>query len=153
MGTREPASEGFTFTPRSLAASPRQFGKTGADLKPIDGVNPEDPKFRAAQLQHRVSNAIREALLDRRLSLQRYLDSLARASVAGEGQQPEASTQADAGLGPIRPPGMSYDRTVRILRGETLMQLADVVHWAAAFTEVCFVLERAIQDASFQRLK
>jgi CO/xanthine dehydrogenase Mo-binding subunit len=36
----------------------------------------------------------------------------------------------------MQAPGMAYDRLVRIQRGETLMQLADLVNWAQHFDNI-----------------
>lgn len=66
-------------------------------------------------MQHRVANAAREGMLAHGASLKSYAEAL-------------------------RSPGMSYDRLVRIQRGETLMQLADLVNWAQHFENVADLL-------------
>jgi hypothetical protein len=101
----------FRFEPRALVAEPKQFGKTSLSLTPAVAVDPDDPRFLAAQLQHRVANSAREAMLARGHSLESYATSM-------------------------QAPGMAYDRLVRIQRGETLMQLADLVNWAQHFDNV-----------------
>lgn len=107
-----------TFQPRSLAAAPKQFGKSATDLTPAAGQIATGPKFAAAQLQHRVCNAVREALLAEGKSIDTFAEEL-------------------------RPivPGMGYDRLVRVLRGETLMQVTDLVTWAAHFESVRTILQ------------
>ena len=102
-----------TFQPRSLAAAPKQFGKSATDLTPAAGQIATGPKFAAAQLQHRVCNAVREALLAEGKSIDSFAEEL-RPTV----------------------PGVGYDRLVRVLRGETLMQIADLVTWAGRFAGV-----------------
>lgn len=115
MGMQTAAS-GFKFEPRAMADAPRQFGKSSEPLRPAPGYKVTDPQFIAAQLQHRVANAVREAML-RGGSLEIFVRN----------------------LNP-RPPGMTYDRLVRIQRGETLMQLADLVNWAHRFETVRAIL-------------
>ena len=110
------APGGFKYEPRAMADAPRQFGKSSERLRPAPGFSASDPQFIAAQLQHRVAYAVREALL--------------------RGPNLEAFV---TGLRP-RPPGMTYDRLVRIHRGETLMQLADLVNWAQRFATVRAIL-------------
>jgi len=106
-----------TFKPRMFAASPKQFGKSAGELSPASGVKASDPRFLAAQLQHRVCNALRESLL---------ADGQTVTDLAGE-------------LTPLVP-GMSYDRLVRVLRGETLMQMADLTTWASRYPAVRRIL-------------
>ena len=107
------ATSPTTFLPRELGAVRKQFGKAASDLVPARDVDPSGPRFQAAQLQHRISNAVREALLAQGKTLDEF---------AGE--------QNDT------VPGMSYDRLVRVLRGETLMQIADLMTWAQHFDTV-----------------
>lgn len=76
------------------------------------GVDASDPRYLAALLQHRVANKVRESLL-----------------AAGSSLQELAKL-------PDLPPGMSYDRLVRIQRGETMMQLADLLNWATRYEPV-----------------
>ncbi len=112
MPRSDPAQTGFKYQPREMVRSPRQFGKSSAVLEPADGIGLDDPRLGAARLQHKVANSVREALLAR-----------------GELLQNLAETAPGV-------PGMSYDRLLRIARGETLMQLADLVNWAARYSEV-----------------
>jgi len=111
--TKTESSSPTTFAPNSLAAVRRQFGKSAANLVAADEVDTLGARFQAAQLQHQISNTVREALLSSGTTLDAY-----------------AAKYRDA------IPGMSYDRLVRILRGETQMQLADVVTWTQQFASV-----------------
>jgi len=113
-----PTSGGFSFEPRKFVSTPKQFGKSSADLLPLDGFSASDPRFGAAQLQHRVANKVREGLLSQGSTL---LELSERSSLS---------------------PGMKYDRLVRIQRGETLMQLADLINWSALFEGVRELLAR-----------
>ncbi|WP_105034773.1 hypothetical protein [Cryobacterium aureum] len=111
---------GFKYEPRNLVDFRKQFGKSSAPLRPAPGVDAADPRFLAAQLQHQVANAVREAVLAQGLSLEAFL----------------TRREPDQDSTPSPPPGMTYDRVVRINRGETLMQLADLVSWAQQFATV-----------------
>jgi hypothetical protein len=117
LGVPSDSSEsGFSFEPRALTSHPKQFGKSAAVLRPAQGVAGSDPRFQAAQLQHRVANSVREALLSRGSHLL------------------ELSQSANLSA------GMKYNRLVRIQRGETLMQLADLMNWSARYEEVAELL-------------
>ena len=108
-----PIAGGFVFEPRAQAAVPGQFGRTALQLVPASGVALEDPRFRAAQLQHHLVNVVREALVSTGKSLHTFVKEQ-----------------------PSKTPGVGYDRLVRIQRGETMMQLADFFHWAGHFPAV-----------------
>ncbi|WP_206348586.1 hypothetical protein [Leucobacter sp. CX169] len=99
MATRK----GFTFEPRALTDAPKQFGSIKAHLRPAEGVSIADPRFQAALMQHLLANEVRE-----------YLGSHQR-DVAWFAS-PEAGH-----------PGVSVDRMRRMLRGETMMQVADMM--------------------------
>ena len=118
MPKSDPSQTGFKYQPREMVRSPRQFGKSSAVLEPADGIGLDDPRLGAARLQHKVANSVREALLARGELLQNLVETT-------------------PGV-----PGMSYDRLLRIARGETLMQLADLVNWAARYGEVREVLAK-----------
>lgn len=105
-----------------MISVPGQFGKSTTEPKPADGTSYEDPRFRAARLQHLVANAAREGMLEQGHSLKSFADDLKAA-------------------GSTAPPGMLYDRLVRIQRGESLMQLADLVSFAARFAQVRELLD------------
>ena len=112
------ADSATTFEPRRCAAAAKQFGKSGADLMPAPGMQSSDPRFAAAQFQHRVCNAVREWLLSRGTTIEEF----ARELKAGE------------------VPGAGSDRLGRVLRGETLMQIADLVSLAVRVPGVRSVL-------------
>ena len=112
-------SRAFKFKPRDVVLSPKQFGKSSLPLAAAEGVAFQDPRFQAARLQHLVANAARESMLAEGYSLHGYVDQ----------------------LGDV--PGMTYERLVRIQRGETLMQLADLMAWAARFPSVRSLLRHA----------
>ena len=99
------ADTATTFEPRRCAAAPKQFGKSGADLLPTSGMHSSDPRFLAAQFQHRICNAVRESMLSRGLTIEEFSGLLKAGDV----------------------PGAGSDRLGRVLRGETLMQIADLV--------------------------
>lgn len=117
-------SRAFRYEPRRLVTQPKQFGKTRLDLEPAAGVDPADPRFVAAQLHHHVANAAREAILARGHSLDSYTTKL-------------------------QAPGMTYDRLVRMQRGETLMQLADLMNWTQHFENVRTLLNEYWTDQRF----
>ena len=111
------AAGGFVFEPRKLSRSPKQFGKTSLPLDPAEGVDQVDSRFRAASLQHVIANLVREILLGWDSNLNEFVT-----------KQPNAM------------PGLGYDRLVRIQRGETMMQLADLFYWSSTFPSVAAVL-------------
>ncbi|WP_207455461.1 hypothetical protein [Desertivibrio insolitus] len=111
----QPLPGGFAFEPRKLVANPLAFGKTSRLLPPSPAVSdPEgDPRYAAAMLQHRVVNLVREQLAETGHTLASYI-----------ALEPE----------PVR--GLNYSRLVRIQRGETMMQLTDLMHWMATFPAI-----------------
>ncbi|MGH3704127.1 MAG: helix-turn-helix domain-containing protein [Agromyces sp.] len=118
---RQPSKSGFAFVPRSMCAAPRVFGRTGSPFEPVAGMDESDPRVRAAQLQHLTANAVREELLAAGQTIEKYLEAIA----------PDL-------------PGLSYDRLTRVLRGQTQMQLADVMFWADRFDRVKLVVGTAL---------
>lgn len=99
------AETASAFEPRAQAAAPKQFGKSGADLAPASGVETSDPRFLAAQFQHRVCNAVREWMLARGKTIEVFGGELKAEKV----------------------PGAGSDKLGRVLRGETLLQIVDLV--------------------------
>ena len=112
------ADTATTFEPRRCAAAPKQFGKSGADLLPTSGMHSSDPRFVAAQFQHRICNAVRESLLAGGMTIEEFARELKAGDV----------------------PGAGSDRLGRVLRGETLMQIADLVALAARVSGVRTIL-------------
>jgi hypothetical protein len=94
--------------------SPSKFGRSKAPFQsnPVSGG--EMARLRAAQLQHAVAFAVRQALAGS--SLKTYVES----------QPPTA--------------GLSYVRLSRMIRGEVQMQIADLIELASRFTEVRTVI-------------
>ncbi|TFV94853.1 hypothetical protein [Orlajensenia leifsoniae] len=118
---RHPSTSGFAFEPRALCAMPKVFGRSSAHFSPADGVDSTDPRLRAAQLQHLIANAVREEILALGQNTDQYLGAI------------------DDPL-----PGLSYDRVIRLLRGKTQMQLADLVFWADRFESIRNVILREL---------
>lgn len=134
----EETRKGFSFVPRRLVKVPASFGQISDDLEPAGELQTDDPRVRAALLQHHMSNAVREYLLKD--------PSRNLAWFASE----------DAGH-----PGVSVARMRRMLRGETQMQLTDVTFITSkvpgardfAIKWLGFDLQaknREIQDAAYQ---
>lgn len=100
---RPPKSGGAVFVPRSFAENRKKFGRTGTRLTaaPI-----ESPHQSAAELQHAIANRIREYLLDENSTLRAYCENR-----------------------PL-PAGLTNERFERILRGETMITLTDLMFWA-----------------------
>jgi len=110
---------GFKFEPRAFVAVRREFGRSSSPVRPAPGIQETDPRFLAAQLQHIVANAVREGVLAEGVSLEEFVTR-------------ENSAENKSPLSP----GLTYDRLIRIQRGESLMQLADLVSWAQRFETV-----------------
>lgn len=103
---RKPAPGGSVFVPREVFMSPHAFGQSADFLEVTDGVH--SAQARAAQLQHLIANAVREARLLEGVSLKSLVEGL------------------DAGPS-------SYDRLSRTLRGETMMSFTDLCLWTDKF--------------------
>ncbi|QYF74871.1 hypothetical protein [Cryobacterium sp. PAMC25264] len=98
---RPPKPGGAVFEPRS-AASHKKFGRSSSRL--TSGAI-ESPQQAAAELQHAITNRIREYLLDQDTDLKAYCEA----------------TEL--------PLGLNYGRFQRINRGETMMTLTDLMYW------------------------
>ena len=105
---RPPKGGGAVFVPRALADNRKKFGRSSTRL--IAG-RLESPQQQAAELQHAIANRIRDHLLDQNTDLNAY---------CAEGL----------------PVGLSYDRFQRILRGETMMAITDVMFWAGQIPDL-----------------
>jgi hypothetical protein len=100
---RQPRPGGVTIEPRTFTDNPKKFGATSSRL----AVSPvETPQQGAAELQHAVSNVVREHLLDLGLNLK---------SFCAENELPE---------------GLRYERFYRISNGTQMMGLTDLMFWA-----------------------
>lgn len=106
---KKPKPGGHVFEPRSRMQVPRSFGKMGTACT---AVGEPDAQLAAAQFQHLIANAIRECVTRQSGTLRLFL------------------------AGAEFPPEMTYDRVSRILRGETMMTITDLLIWSAAFPEV-----------------
>jgi hypothetical protein len=106
---KKPKPGGYVFEPRARMQVPKSFGKTGIACA---SVGESDAQLAAAQFQHLVANAIRECVMRRSGTLRLFLE------------------------GAKFPQEMTYDRVSRILRGETMMTVTDLLIWTAAFPEV-----------------
>jgi hypothetical protein len=116
---RVKAASSASFEPRRFITLPAQFGKSSMPLAAAADIQPEDPRLLAAQLQHLVCNALRESLL-------------------AIGQTPETfARNLSATI-----PGMGYDRLSRLMRGKTVIQLADLLAWSQRHEQVRHVLTR-----------
>jgi hypothetical protein len=114
---RAPKPGGVTIEPRSFTDNPRKFGETSTRLT----VGPvTSPHQGAAELQHALSNSIREYLLDRGLDLRTFC--------------------ASATL----PAGLTYERFYRISNGTTMMGLTDLIFWATLIPDFAETLNAAI---------
>ena len=117
---RPPKDGGAVFVPRSLADNRKKFGRSSTRL--IAG-RLESPQQQAAELQHAIANRIRDHLLDQNTDLNAY---------CAEGL----------------PVGLSYDRFQRILRGETMMTITDVMFWASQIPDLAEFIGTAIRFLS-----
>ncbi|TFD66078.1 hypothetical protein [Cryobacterium sp. Hh38] len=106
---KKPKPGGHVFEPRARMQVPKSFGKMGIACA---AVGKSDAQLAAAQFQHLVANTIRECITRRSGTLRLFLE------------------------GAEFPVEMTYDRVSRILRGETMMTITDLLIWTAAFPEV-----------------
>jgi hypothetical protein len=114
---KKPKPGGSVFEPRAQMASPGSFGKVGIALEPADRA---DAQFDAAQFQHLLANEVRQRVLVKYGTLSAFL----------------ASSEM--------PPIMTYDRVSRILRGESMMTITDLLVWTKLFSEVQILAERLV---------
>jgi len=101
---RSPKPGGVIVEPRWFTDNPKKFGNTGTRLQP--GA-PQSPQHAAAELQHVITNAIREYLLDHDQSLKSFCETTSL------------------------PAGLTLERFYRISNGTTMMGLTDIMFWAA----------------------
>jgi hypothetical protein len=99
-----PKRGGAVIEPRTYTDMPKKFAQTTTRL--TAGLI-QTPQHGAAELQHALSNTIREYLLDRGTTLRQFCD---------HGQLPT---------------GLSYERLYRISTGSTMMGLTDILFWTA----------------------
>ena len=117
-----PRREVWAFAPRSRSAEPTMFGKTSGHLPPKEGVDRQDPNYKAADLQHLVADAVRRGM---KTTLRRYIEN-------------------DGGyMSELR-----YDRLIRMQRGEVQMQLPDILIWSSRFPEVASIVAQYFDGLS-----
>lgn len=109
MATRE--SE-VGFVPREMFAQPKAFGSVHTVPAVADGVEESDWRFRAAVAQHLFAHAVNENLR-------------IRGHHRGEFLAPFAETRS-----------LSAGRMGRVLRGEQIATIADVLFWGGHFPHV-----------------
>jgi len=99
---RSPKPGGAVIEPRSYATVDGKFGKTTTPLKdaPIDSA-----QRAAAELQHAISNHIREFLIDQATSLRNFC----------------ATNDM--------PTGVTYERLYRINAGASMLTMTDLAFW------------------------
>ena len=101
---RSPKPGGVIVEPRSFTDNPKKFGNTSTRLQ---AGAPRSPQHGAAELQHVLTNAIREYLLDHDQSLKSFCETTSL------------------------PAGLTLERFYRISNGTTMMGLTDLMFWAA----------------------
>ena len=106
---RSPKPGGAVIEPRSYATVVGKFGKTTTPLvdAPIDSA-----QCAAAELQHAISNHIREFLIDQATTLRRFC------------------TVTDM------PSGVTYERLYRINAGVSMLTMTDLAFWNAHMTDL-----------------
>jgi hypothetical protein len=121
---RPPKQGGPTIEPRAFTDVPKKFGATSSRLASGPVISPQQG---AAELQHALSNTIREYLLDRGLTLKAFCTET------------------------TLPDGLNFERFYRISNGTTMMGLTDIAFWATqipGFTEaVTAALTRVVHDS------
>lgn len=105
---RMPTGKGSSFVPREMLQPRSSFGGSQVRLEPAAGLKSWDRRVRGAQIQHLVMHCLRGELKRHEIPLKVY-----------------AVHQ-----------GMSLDRLYRLLRGEALMQVADLTSFTFSFPEV-----------------
>ena len=106
---RSPKPGGAVIEPRSFATVTGKFGKTSTLL----GDGPiETAQRAAAELQHAISNHIREFLIDQATTLRRFC----------------AATDL--------PSGVTYERLYRINAGVSMLTMTDLAFWNAHVTDL-----------------
>lgn len=108
--------QGFAFVPRTVVAQPKAFGLAPGPLEPAHDVDTTSERYRAAMLQHVMAVAVRSELLK------------------AEGVSPATFVSR------FRDRGLSADRVRRILRGETMAQLTDVMFWMSQLPGVAVAI-------------
>lgn len=120
---RTPKRGGAVIEPRSYADNTKKFGNTSTRLR---SGELQSPQHGAAELQHALSNTIREHLLDNDTTMKAFCD------------------QRDL------PEGLSYERLYRISNGTTMMGLTDVMFWTALIPTFGVTLTTMIHNLALE---
>jgi len=118
---RPPKVGGAVIEPRSFTDNPKKFGMTSSRLTPGPVMSPQQG---AAELQHALSNKVREHLLDIGMDLRAFCES----------------TEMPAGL--------SYERLYRSGNGTTMVGLTDIVFWSAHIPGLVDLLSETLRKVS-----
>ncbi len=117
------------FEPRKVLANPRQFGRFRDGQQPASTHTVESDQFRAANLQHVVSYEFRRWVGENWATLDEFAHSESTATRK-----------------------VSVDRLRRVLRGETMMQLTDLMLFTrnspTALKAVFELLDHAATDSA-----
>jgi len=109
MATRESEAG---FVPREMFAQPGAFGSVHATPPAADGVEESDWRYRAAVAQHFFAHAVNENLRIRGRHRGEFLASFSETR------------------------SLSAGRMGRVLRGEQIATIADVLFWGGQFPNV-----------------
>lgn len=118
---RPPKPGGAVIEPRSFTDNPKKFGMTSSRLTPGPVMSPQQG---AAEMQHALSNKVREHLLDIGMDLRAFC----------------ASTEM--------PTGLSYERLYRSGNGTTMLGLTDIVFWSAHIPGFVNLLADTLREVS-----
>ncbi|GAA3777080.1 hypothetical protein GCM10022240_30650 [Microbacterium kribbense] len=121
----EPAASTGDVPPRDLVDRSDMFGRWGKPMRAAAGVDPTDARFIAANLQHWVANAVREAVLMERTNLASLLPTLQ-----------------------VTSPDLTLERVSSMQHGDEPMRLVDLLIWARRFDSVRDILTSAFGDAT-----
>ena len=114
---KSPKAGGAVIEPRSFTDVRKKFGATSSRLS---GDEIASPQQGAAEIQHALSNTIREHLLESGQDLKAFC----------------ASTELPAGL--------NFERFYRISNGTTMMGLTDIAFWANQIPDFARILQVAV---------
>lgn len=98
--------------PRSMLKEKAAFGSVGSLPAPAEGISTEDHRYRAALVQHVLANQVRSCL-----------------KLSGSSVHEYVADFQDV-------PGMSGERVLRVLRGETTATYADLAFWCREFPQI-----------------
>jgi hypothetical protein len=120
---RTPKPGGAVVEPRSYTDNAKKFGNTSTRLR---AGQTESPQHGAAELQHVLTNKIREYLLDQDLSLKSFCEKTSL------------------------PPGLTYERFYRISNGTTMMGLTDIMFWTARIPDFADTLYSTVSKIAIE---